>query len=269
MNMEGSAFLSNQQLLDYDGLGFIHSIPILSDEELRYFNKKIVDTCNALGGNVTRLDGLHLYFRWVWDLCIHPRLLDCMESLLGGDILLKSSRFFCKNGNSSSFVGWHQDGYTEGLTDTHTPAIWLGLTEATVKNGCLRVIPRSHRLGPLQHDSYPNQHNLTTNGVTACNVQLDDDLICDLVMRPGEMSLHHPLVLHGSCANRSSTPRIGLSATYTTPKSHESHTVVAWVRGGRIGQLGFEPLIERPKRNFEEAVTAYRNSGQQILFSKE
>src|SRR5689334_23626632 len=56
--------LTHQQLSEYDEQGFLHSIPILSPAEVARFRAEIEETCRALGGRVTRLDGPHLYFRW-------------------------------------------------------------------------------------------------------------------------------------------------------------------------------------------------------------
>ena len=144
-----SCVLSPEQLAEYDEKGFVDSLPVLMPEEVQYYRGHVERTWAALGGRVTRADGLHLFFRWAWELASHPRLLDCMESLLGPDIILKHTRIFYKYGRTAAWVGWHQDGYTERLTEGRAPAIWLGLTEATVENGCLRVVPRSHRLGIL------------------------------------------------------------------------------------------------------------------------
>src|SRR5215813_12781157 len=103
--------LTHEQLAEYEELGFLHSIPILSPEEVVRFRAEIEETCSVL---------------------------DCMEQLIGPNVLLKSTRLFYKFGNSDSFVGWHQDGITEALKDAYVPAIWLGLTSATAENGCLR-----------------------------------------------------------------------------------------------------------------------------------
>jgi ectoine hydroxylase-related dioxygenase (phytanoyl-CoA dioxygenase family) len=195
-------------------------------------------------------------------LSTHTRLLDCLEQILGPDILLKSTRVFYKYGRSASFVGWHQDGITEGLEDARVPAVWLGLTAATVENGCLRVVPRSHRLGLIPHANRPDADNLTTLGLTA-QTQIDSPL--DLVMRPGEMSLHHPLILHASNPNRSAESRIGFSATYSTPALAVSRTPVAWVRGNG-SRHGFEVIDQMPSASLAEAVAAYRAHDHQILF---
>src|SRR5262249_30247160 len=118
--------LTSRQLTDYHELGFIRSIPILSKNEVRSYRAEIERICRAIGDHVSRLDAVHLYFSWAWDLSTHPRLLQCMEQLLGPNILLKSTRLFYKHGRSDSFVGWHQDGVTERLTEAYVPAIWLG-----------------------------------------------------------------------------------------------------------------------------------------------
>jgi hypothetical protein len=256
--------LTHQQLREYDELGFLHSIPVLSPDEVARFRAEIEETCRAFGGRVTRLDAPHLYFRWAWELATHPRVLDCMEQLIGPNILLKSTRVFYKFGNSDSFVGWHQDGITEALKDAYVPAIWLGLTPATAENGCLRVVPRSHRLGLIPHADRPNRDNLTTQGATA---QVDIDAPEDVVMQAGEMSLHHPLMLHASNPNRSSESRIGFSATYSTPALTASRTAVAWVRGD--GPRDRFRIIERPPaRSIAAAVAAYRKEDHQVLFAR-
>src|ERR1044071_471595 len=256
--------LTHQQLSEYDELGFLHSIPILSPDEVARFRAEIEETCRALGGRVTRLDGPHLFFRWAWELSTHRRVLDCMQQLIGPNILLKSTRLFYKSGNSDSFVGWHQDGVTEALEEAHVPAIWLGLTPATAENGCLRVVPRSHRLGLIPHADRPNPDNLTTQGATA---QVAIDAPQDVVMQAGEMSLHHPLMLHASNPNRSSESRIGFSATYSTPALTASRTAVAWERGDVLRDR-FLFVDQPPVRLLDEAVAAYRNADHQVLFAR-
>src|SRR5687767_6724511 len=255
--------LTHKQLNDYEEVGFLQSIPILSPAEVADFRAAIEETCRALGGRVTRLDGPHLFFQWAWHLSTHPRVLDCMEQLIGPNILLKSTRLFYKFGNSSSFVGWHQDGITEGLKDAYVPAIWLGLTPATAENGCLRVVPGSHRLGLIAHADRPNPDNLTTQGATA---QVAIETPQDVVMRAGEMSLHHPLVLHASNPNQSAESRIGFSATYSAAALPGSLTPVVWVRGDGPRDC-FEVIDKPPRASLEEAVAAYRARDHQLLFA--
>jgi len=277
--------LTNQQLADYGELGFLHSIPILSEDEVGHYRAEVEKTRQAIGGRVTRLDAVHLFFRWAWELSTHPRLLDCLEQLLGPNILLKSTRVFYKYERSSSYVGWHQDGITESLEDARAPAVWLGLTAATVENGCLRVVPRSHSLGLLQHDSNPDLDPLPGTDTSAqvqswsrvhgndlsgriARVPADLDAPFDLVMRPGELSIHHPVILHGSNPNLSAESRIGLSASYSAPELYNGRKAVVWVRGDDSrDHHPFEVIDKPPAATFEEAVAAYCASDRQILFA--
>jgi ectoine hydroxylase-related dioxygenase (phytanoyl-CoA dioxygenase family) len=227
---------------------------------------------------------LHLYFRWAWNLVTHPRLLDCLEELLGPAIVLKHSRIFYKYAQSASWVGWHQDGSIELLLDAQAPTIWLGLTNATVENGCLRVVPRSHRLGMVSHQSRQSHHDLANSvmsGPEPGSVVGEDhdpsvepaklaegfDAPFDVVINAGEMSFHHPLALHGSNPNVSAEPRIGVSATYSTPGLHRNGAPAALVRGS-VGPEPWFPLSSKPADlPLEEAVAAYRQSGHQLVYA--
>jgi hypothetical protein len=277
-------FLTPEQVAGYEELGFVHSIPILTPEEVRYYRDRVERTWSALGGRVTRADGLHLFFRWAWDLAAHPCLLDCLEETLGPVIIVRHTRIFYKYAQSAAWVGWHQDGITEQLTGGEVPAIWLGLTDATVENGCLRVVPRSHRLGMLSHRLRQTHHDLAGSSMSdrETGSAADDDhelsvkiaelpegldAPFDVVMNAGEMSFHHPLALHGSNPNASAEPRIGLSATYSTPSLHRDDATVALVRGSVDPQPSF-PLSSRPADlPLEEAVAAFRGSGRQVLYA--
>jgi ectoine hydroxylase-related dioxygenase (phytanoyl-CoA dioxygenase family) len=164
------------------------------------------------------------------------------------------------------------------------PTIWLGLTDATVENGCLRVVPRSHGLGMQSHWSRQTHSDLASSSISdrepGSAAGDDDDLSgksaklpegldapFDVGMKAGEMSFHHPLTLHGSNPNASAEPRIGLSATYSTPGLHRSGAAIALVRGSVGSQPGF-PLSSKPADlPLEEAVAAFRASGRQLLYA--
>jgi len=276
--------LTKEQLAAYEESGFIRSIPILSAEEVHYYRAEVEKTRDAIGSRIARLDSLHLFFQWAWDLSIHPRLLAALEQIIGPNIVLKSTRIIYKHGGSAAYVGWHQDGITERLEDPRAPAVWLTLTAATVENGCLRVVPRSHALGLLAHDSSPDLEPLA--GTTSppvkswlhahgdelsqriTSVSPDSDSGFDLVMRPGEMSIHHPVVLHGSNANRSNGPRIALSASYSTPELYNGRRPVVWARGDAPrNRYRFETIDKPPAATFEEAVNAYCAGNNRILFA--
>jgi hypothetical protein len=276
--------LTKEQLAAYEEAGFVHSIPILSSDEVRFYRDEVEKTRQAIGGRIARLDSLHFYFRWAWDLSTHPKLLACLEELIGPEVVLKSTRIIYKHGGSAAYVGWHQDGITEGLEDGKAPAVWLTLTDATVENGCLRVVPGSHRFGLLPHDSSPDLEAVPrtkarppeswrrahgdelSQRITTVSPKSDSGI--DLVMRPGEMSVHHPVVLHGSNANRSTGPRIALSASYSTPELYNGQRPVVWARGDAPREsYCFEIIDQPPTGTFEAAVTAYCAGKNRVLFA--
>jgi hypothetical protein len=82
------------------------------------------------------------------------------------------------------------------------------------------------------------------------------------------MSIHHPVILHGSNSNLSDESRIGLSASYSTPELFHG-TAAVWARGdGPRDHFDFEVIDQPPTATFEEAVAAYCTSDLQILFAK-
>jgi non-haem Fe2+, alpha-ketoglutarate-dependent halogenase len=277
--MADGPILTDQQLSDYKELGFLHSVPILSDTEIVQYRAEIERTCQAIGGRVTRLNSLHLFFRWAWDLSTHSRLLDCLEQIMGPNILLTSTRLFYKYEQSAAYVGWHQDGITQRLEDPRAPAIWLGLTAATVENGCLRVVPRSHKFGLVHHDSSPDLPPLPGAKESLISWPREDlsgrmaqvppnyDPPFDLVMRAGEMSIHHPVTLHGSNPNRAAEPRIGLSASYTIPELYKNPKAVVWVRGNGPKRHTHFQIDRPPNASFEDAVAAYCAGDYQTLYA--
>lgn len=271
----GAQTLTDEQVASYQEFGYLDSLPVLSEDEVRRYRAAIDRTCEALGGHITRLDGAHRFFRWAWELSTHPRLLEHLQRLLGSNIVLKSTRVFYKHGNSEAFVDWHQDGITEGITNARSPAVWLGLTEATVENGCLRVVPRSQHVGLIPHFTHPEPeaaipgwaggHALADelSGVfTSLPPGLDPPW--DIEMHPGEMSVHHPCVFHGSNPNRSDGARIGLSASYAASDVLNTRHTVSVMCGSppRGVQLSGEP----PAASFEDQVAAYRAGKHQIHF---
>ena len=70
--------LTDRQLSDYEELGFLHSLPILSATEVDYYRAELDRTCDAIGGRVPRFNGLHLFFQWALDLATHP-IVDSTE----------------------------------------------------------------------------------------------------------------------------------------------------------------------------------------------
>ncbi|MBL8671260.1 MAG: phytanoyl-CoA dioxygenase family protein [Alphaproteobacteria bacterium] len=154
----------------------------------------------------------HLLFTWLWDLVHAPTLLDAVEDVLGPNLLCWSTNFFIKEAGDGKFVSWHQDSTYWGLSEPDVVTAWVALSPATVENGAMRMIPGSHGEQVKHRDTY-SKDNLLTRG-QEIEVDVDESRAVSVVLRPGEMSLHHVRIVHGSEPNRSDDRRIGLAIRY-------------------------------------------------------
>jgi non-haem Fe2+, alpha-ketoglutarate-dependent halogenase len=154
----------------------------------------------------------HLLFTWLWDLVHHPRVLDAVEDVIGPNILCWSSSFFIKEGHDPSYVSWHQDSTYWGLSEPDVITAWIALSPSTLESGAMRVIPRSHGEQIAHKDTF-HRDNLLTRGQEV-QVEVDGSKAADLVLKPGEMSLHHVRLVHGSEPNNADDRRIGFAIRY-------------------------------------------------------
>ena len=91
---------------------------------------------------------LHFKEEFIWEMSTDPRLLDMIQSLLGENIVLLATQFFCKypNMETKHFVAWHQDVTYWGLEPPEALTAWIAIDNSNTENGCMRVIPSSHIL---------------------------------------------------------------------------------------------------------------------------
>jgi len=155
----------------------------------------------------------------VAELVRHAAIVDAVESLVGPDILLWDSSFIVKESGDGKRVSWHQDLTYWGLEPTEgVVSIWLALAPATVESGAMKMIPGSHR-GPIRrHRDTFAADNILTRGQEIAE-EIDASRAVDVVLSPGEMSLHHGRVFHGSQPNRSADRRIGFNAQYIAARA--------------------------------------------------
>lgn len=232
--------LAEVDIARYLDAGVLYPLSVLDSQEAAYFRHALEETERLLGGTLKRIDNSHLHFHWAWELVMHPRVLDVMEDLLGPDLLIHSSRIFYKHPYDPAYVGWHQDGLYARLDTALAPSIWIALSPSTPENGCLRVVPRTHRSGKLEHRETYAPDNLSNHGEVVA-VDVDETRAVDVVLQPGEMSVHHVNVIHGSNPNRSTIARIGFSASFVTPLVPSIGMTLVRARGAGGPSLATEP----------------------------
>ena len=155
----------------------------------------------------------HLASRTLFDIVCKPAILDAVEDIIGPDILAWGAGFFNKPAGSTGYVSWHQDATYWGLEPPDIVTAWVALTPSTVESGCMRVVPGTHRNPVMAHRATYAEANMLSRGQEIA-VDIDEADAVDVVLQPGEMSLHHVLIAHGSQPNRAAWPRIGFAIRY-------------------------------------------------------
>jgi phytanoyl-CoA hydroxylase len=135
-------------------------------------------------------------------------VLDCLEDILGGPIRFWAGKLNLKQPQGGQAVEWHQDWAFGPATNDSLLTVGLTLDDATVENGCLMVIPGSHR-GPILDHWKDGRFMGAVSGPS-----LDLSHARSLEIRAGGISIHHTRTLHGSAPNRSTRQRRLLLYTY-------------------------------------------------------
>tara|TARA_B100001123_G_scaffold79903_1_gene90721 strand:+ start:426 stop:1253 length:828 start_codon:yes stop_codon:yes gene_type:complete len=201
--------LSAEQLKKYEDHGFVSPIDVLSSkeatkikEEIEYIEKKWPNELVGLGRN-----NVH-YISPVFDqVCHNSKILDAVESIIGKDILVGGTTLFIKDPDKKGFVSWHQDAKYIGFEPYNWVTAWLAITDANEKNGCMRMWSGSHKEKIKDHKDTYDENNLLTRGQTVQNVPIEK--ITPNILKAGQLSLHHPMIVHGSGLNKSNQRRIG------------------------------------------------------------
>ena len=203
------SYLSANQLKQYEDEGFVSPINILSKErakevrnEIELIEKELPEELEKSGRY-----NAHLISPLLDKVTHNPEILDAVQSLIGEDILVCGTTLFIKNPNEEGFVSYHQDAKYIGLEPHNWVTAWVAITDSNENNGCMRIWSKSHKDSLKQHEQKFNEGNLLTRGQTVKNVPKEETT--PLVLTAGQMSLHHPTVVHGSDLNKSDDRRIG------------------------------------------------------------
>jgi non-heme Fe2+,alpha-ketoglutarate-dependent halogenase len=238
--------LSEAEIERYREDGFVFPIRVMSVDaalELRQRLERFErETGGPLKGDLRHKS--HLLFTWLAELVRHPRVLDAIEDLYGPDLLCWSSNFFIKESETPAFVSWHQDSTYWGLSKPDVVSAWVAFTAADRTNGAMRVIPGSHKRDQIPHRDTFAKHNLLTRGQEIA-VEVDEREAVTIELEPGEMSLHHVRLVHGSPPNLSGDRRIGFAIRYvpTDVRQIAGEDSASLVRGeDRYGHFALEPV---------------------------
>jgi len=269
-----SKLLNDDQVSTYDRDGFVFPVRVMSEADAVSFGDRILAAeadgkLRARGGETK----FYLRFPWVYELATRPEILDAVEDLIGPDIMLYHNSIWAKRGGGGHYVSWHQDNTYFGHYPCEVLSMWIALTPATVANGCMQFLPGTHRLGqlPLAGNDV-NDANMLTSGQT---VEFDPNSVdaVPIELQPGEASLHHAFLIHGSLPNWTEDLRMGMTLIFHPPHLRQAgdvRTSALLVRGeDRYGHFDREtpPVAEDDEATveaYERAVMLYRSKVREM-----
>ena len=197
----------------------------------------------------------HLLFAWIADLVRQEMIVDAVADLYGENLFCWSTNFFIKEARNPAFVSWHQDSTYWGLDRPDVVTAWVALTPSNGSNGAMGFIAGSHTIDQIPHRDTFGKDNLLTRGQEVM-VEVDESKKVVIALEPGEMSLHHVRLVHGSPPNPSNERRIGLAIRYipTRVKQLAGEDSATLVRGvDTYHHFEHEP---RPSRDLEPEFVA-------------
>jgi hypothetical protein len=238
--------LTEDQVEKFRREGYVSPVRVMSEaaagavrEKLEAFER---GTGGPLRGELRHKS--HLLFTFLSDVVHEEKILDAIEDLYGADLLCWTTNFFIKEANTPAYVSWHQDSTYWGLSSPDVVTAWVALTESNQANGAMEVIPGTHLLDQVPHKDTFNDNNLLSRGQEVA-VEVDASKAVRLDMRPGEMSLHHVRLVHGSPPNPSNGRRIGFAIRYIPTSVRQLHgeDAATLVRGvDRYNSFEHEPV---------------------------
>ena len=207
--------LTPEQIARFDRDGCIFPIRVMSAAEAQALRDRLEAFEHRTGGPLKGdlRHKSHLLFTFLSELVHHSRIVDAIEDLYGPNLLCWTSNFFIKEAANPAFVSWHQDSTYWGLSRPDVVTAWVALSASHQGNGAMGFIPGTHKADQMPHRDTFAANNLLTRGQEVA-VAVDEAQAVTIELEPGEMSLHHVRVVHGSPANPSNDRRIGFAIRY-------------------------------------------------------
>jgi hypothetical protein len=259
--------LSPAEVLRFRDEGYlIYDRPVLAEPEflgLKTFFEELLDDLDA-ETRPESMDVPHFTYPKLLEWVLSDPMMDLVEPIIGPDIALFSTHFICKPKGDGRRVPWHEDSaYWSGKLDPmDVCTIWLAIDPSKKENGCMRVIPHTHRTGKMGFSDYdpvdPSQNVFSTEIIKG---QRDDDRQVLIELEPNQASLHDAKLIHGSEANTSNVRRCGLTMRFiptTVRFDHEKNGDIHQIYFGR-GQDHAGNVYADPSKSYPE-LARFRSS---------
>ncbi len=229
-----------------DGLGFYEKLLIAYQAKCDWFQPFDI----SLPGDRIYADTAMHFGPAVFDLVTNDRLLDLVEELIGPEITsnpiqhirIKPPATKLQEGEVRAHItstDWHQDRAValEEADRTTMITVWCAITDATVENGCLQVIPGGHKSGMKPH--CPKTQTAIADG------QIDIEKAVPLPVKSGGVVIFHPLVPHASLSNHTDGFRWSFDLRFN-------------VTGEPTGRSHFPDFVARSRANPQSVLTCWK-----------
>jgi Phytanoyl-CoA dioxygenase (PhyH) len=216
--------LTEQQVAEFNEQGYVAGIQVLDDRQVDIL-------CSELAGLMkSSHPGNHLFHEYhsnesqdpnsvlfhalgAWraapgfhDVLWSPAFLVPASQLLGGPVRFWHDQLFCKPAHHGGVVAWHQDySYWTRTEPMSHLTCWIALDDSDRDNGCLYYVPGSHRWKLLPVTGLTG--NMDEIMTVLSPEQREAFRPVPIELKRGQCTFHHPLMVHGSYANRSQRPR--------------------------------------------------------------
>lgn len=235
------ADLPREAIADYEANGYyLYQEPLFAPDRMagltRIFEEHLADKGDKLSDE---LDTPHFRDPRLLDYLLSGEVLDLVEPIVGPNIGLWSSHFICKDPHVGRATPWHEDSsYWRGRVDGFEKivTVWLALDRSNRENGCMRVLPGTHRNGFSEYESI----DATTNTFDTQVKNVDEAGAVYFELEPGQCSLHDSRIVHGAAANTSPYRRCGYTMRYFSTNikvladtDHTGAPFPVWLARGR------------------------------------
>ncbi len=147
------------------------------------------------------------------DIALDVDLVDLVSCVLGDDLIMWGVQAFCKPGGDGMEVPMHQDGQYWPIRPLATCTVWIAIDDSDRTNGCLTVVPGSHRSRIHFHHTVRDDERLVLNQAVDDPRALQRPPVC-VELERGQLSMHDVYLVHGSAPNTSGRRRAGLAIRY-------------------------------------------------------
>lgn len=229
--------ISSSDVENYKENGFVVSKSQLSEklfnEILQSYNE-FIDKNNDLSleemASPHLMNGAGLKHNKTRELCEsflnigkNNEIVSQVRKILGDDVILWGMHCMHKEAKTGKKIPWHQDGTYWPIEPKATCSVWIAITDVDESNGCMKFIPKSHKLGVLPH---LQEDKVTNDGELKGSLDLkideksfDENESINCIIKKGQASFHDTYLLHSSDANFSENSRKAIVLRYMPSSS--------------------------------------------------